>query len=117
MGNSKMSKKKLESYQQSNFNYRIQSVIEYLTRPGNLRPRSEKIGVFKTFYPKVGESDLSEDEKKKIVTELVQNKPAVFLQRFGRFLRCLIFNIMIVIIIIIIIVLIINIIIIKLVQN
>ena len=112
MGNSKMSKKKLESYQQSNFNNRSQSVIEYLTRPGNLRPRSEKIGVFKTFNPKVGESDLSEDEKKKIVTELVQNKPAVFLQRFGRFLRCLI-----IIIIIIIIVLIINIIIIKLVQN
>ena len=77
----------------------------------------------------MGEGDLSEDEKKKIVTELVQNKPAVFLQRFGRFLRCLIINIMIVIIITIIIVIIINImivimimiiiivIIIKLVQN
>ena len=110
-----MSKKSLQqgSYQ-SNFNNRSQSVIEYLTRPGpgNLKPGSEKVGVFKTANPKVGEGDLSEDEKKKIVTELVQNKPAVFLQRFGRFLRCLI-----IIIIIIIIVLIINIIIIKLVQN
>ena len=115
MSNSKMSKKSLQqgSYQ-SNFNNRSQSVIEYLTRPGpgNLKPGSEKVGVFKTANPKVGEGDLSEDEKKKIVTELVQNKPAVFLQRFGRFLRCLI-----IIIIIIIIVLIINIIIIKLVQN
>jgi len=37
-------------------------------------------------HQQVGEGDLSEDEKKKIVTELVQNKPAVFLQRFGRFL-------------------------------
>ena len=56
----------------------------------------KKLGVFKTLNPKVGEGDLSEDEKKKIVTELVQNKPAVFLQRFGRFLRCLIISIMIV---------------------
>merc|ERR1711973_771355 len=37
-------------------------------------------------HQQVGEGDLSEDEKKKIVMELVQNKPAVFLQRFGRFL-------------------------------
>ena len=69
----------------------------------------KKLGVFKTLNPKVGEGDLSEDEKKKIVTELVQNKPAVFLQRFGRFLRCLIISIMIVILIIIILVIIINI--------
>ena len=69
----------------------------------------KKPGDFKTLNTKVGEGDLSEDEKKKIVTELVQNKPAVFLQRFGRFLRCLIISIMIVILVIIIIVIIINI--------
>ena len=82
----------------------------------------KKLGVFKTLNPKVGEGDLSEDEKKKIVTELVQNKPAVFLQRFGRFLRCLIMIVILIIIIIVIIinimiVIIINIIIIKSVHN
>ena len=35
----------------------------------------------------VGEGELAAEEKEKIVKELVQSKPALFLQRFGRFLR------------------------------
>ena len=35
----------------------------------------------------MGEGELVAEEKEKIVKELVQSKPALFLQRFGRFLR------------------------------
>ena len=35
----------------------------------------------------VGEGELVAEEKEKIVKELVQSKPALFLQRFGKFLR------------------------------
>merc|ERR1719350_1497216 len=37
-------------------------------------------------HQQVGEGELATDEKEKIVKELVQSKPALFLQRFGRFL-------------------------------
>merc|ERR1719400_2461837 len=37
-------------------------------------------------HQQVGEGELGTDEKEKIVKELVQSKPALFLQRFGRFL-------------------------------
>jgi len=37
-------------------------------------------------HQQVGEGDLATEEKEKIVKELVQSKPALFLQRFGRFL-------------------------------
>ena len=51
---------------------------------------NDTVGVSKfIFHPllKVGEGDLATEEKEKIVKELVQSKPALFLQRFGRFLR------------------------------
>merc|ERR1712037_462917 len=37
-------------------------------------------------HQQVGEGELAAEEKEKIVKELVQSKPALFLQRFGRFL-------------------------------
>merc|ERR1719151_81552 len=37
-------------------------------------------------HQQVGEGELVAEEKEKIVKELVQSKPALFLQRFGRFL-------------------------------
>ena len=55
-----------------------------------IRSLNDTVGVSKfIFHPllKVGEGDLATEEKEKIVKELVQNKPALFLQRFGRFLR------------------------------
>jgi len=49
-----------------------------------LKTAANSDGFFK--HQQVGEKDLSMEEKKKIVRELISSRPAVFLQRFGRFL-------------------------------
>merc|ERR1719187_2372989 len=41
-------------------------------------------GFFK--HQQRGDPDLSKQEKRRIVTELLDNRPAVFLQRYGKFL-------------------------------
>ena len=50
-----------------------------------LRTAAKSDGFFK--HQQVGEADLNEVEKQKIVTDLLNSKPSVFLQRFGKFLR------------------------------